>query len=1015
MINRPEHCLLMYPLSMSLSYNITQKSSTNDYFLLYCSFPTCIVLNLMAATGRHVFPPVHLETNLNQEKTKKSSLAQSPGTRQAWRSFAEPRMFRPTAIACAVSLLAASGATHAQATPEAAAPEAQVVVVAGFRASLMQAQALKRNNSSIVEAVSAEDIGKLPDTSIAETLARIPGLAGERVAGRTSGISVRGFKEDYVGTTLNGRELLGIGDNRGVEFDLYPAEIMSGVLVYKAPDATLAAMGIGGTVDLRTTRPLDAKPSTTVNASYETGSLKSNNPDYDNKGYRFAFSDSRHFADKTVGLAIALAKTESPTEAEEMGVWGWNRNASFGNAFVPSGMSVYSRSSLLTRETASAVLQFKPSNTVNIAFDALAINFRDKGVRRGLQQALPDGTIGPVVDGVAQSGRSGPFHTVLRTDPTDKQGTLRTYGVNMKVAVSDKWQVKFDMAHSDTTKSDETGESYAGVGRAGLSTQGPGTVRDWATTSSGLMFSNSNIDFADFNMVRLAGPQAWGGSLAPIAALQNSGNPAVGYSQAQDGFINTAIFDESLDSVRLETTGQFDLGWFNSLNVGLMYSDHAKSKRNHGYFLTANTWPNDGPIPESVRRGVGNLNWAGLGQMVAYDAQEVLNSSVFRRWDAQQLESDRLGDTYTVREKVSTVFAKADFEGQLGSVNVFGNAGLQFINTRQSSTGYTALTGANLFVQATPVEDGADYNKVLPSVNVNFEVAKDHMTRFALSKAISRARIDFLRPGGSVRFRQNVVEVTQTDPARGPWYSSSGNAQLRPNEVNQADLSHEWYFAKDGYVSVGAFYKDIVNWSRSSQEVLDYSQYYIPGYHQGVAADGTVYTPATFQGINTFYEGGLKGSVKGVEVAATLPLRLVSTYLDGFGVVANAAHNKGSLDDGAGIPGLSKRAYQLTAYYEKGGFSARVAGTKRSAFLSEARAGSNTLAAANRLPLTLVDAQVSYDFSGSSIKRLQGLRISLQGQNLTKQNDATIDTASGQITQYNRYGARYQLSLKYSL
>lgn len=946
-----------------------------------------------------------------------SSPAQSLGMQRPPRSSTEARLLRPTAIACAVSLLVASGMAQAQDSTEAANADAQVVVVSGFRASLMKAEAIKRSSSTIVEAVTAEDIGKLPDTSIAESLARIPGLAGERVAGRTSGISVRGFKEDYVGTTLNGRELLGIGDNRGVEFDLYPAEIMSGAVVYKAPDASLSAMGIGGTVDLRTTRPLDGKGSTTVNASYEKGSLASNNPDYKNRGYRFAFSDSRHFAKDTVGLAIALAKTNSPTQSEEMGVWGWNPNPNFGNVLTPNGMTVYSHSSVLTRETASAVLQFKPSNTVNIAFDALLINFRDQGIKRGLQQNLPDGTIGPVVNGVAQSGRSGAYNTVLRADPTDKQGTLRTYGVNMKLAVSDRWQVKFDMAHSDTTKTDETGESYAGVGRPGLSTTGAGTVRDWAVTPTGLMFSNNSTDFADYNLVRLAGPQAWGGSLAPIPGLQTSvsGNPLVGYAQAQDGFVNTAVFDEYLNSVRLEATGKLDFVWVNAINFGLLYSDHKKSKNNHGYFLTADTWPNDGPIPESARRGVADLSWAGLGQIVAYDAQGLLNSSSFRRWDAQQLEPDRLGDTYSVKEKITTVFAKAEFEGQLGSVNTFGNAGLQFINTRQSSTGYTALTGANLFVQATPVEDGANYNKVLPSLNVNFEVSQNQMIRFAASKAISRARIDYLKPGGSVKFRQNVSEVTQTDPARGPWLSNTGNAKLRPNEVNQLDLAHEWYFAKDGYVSVGGFYKDIVNWSRSSQEVVDYSQYYIPSYHIGVDTNGKVYTPATFKGVNTFYEGGLKGKVEGLEVAATLPLRLISRRLDGFGVVANASLNNGSLSDGAGIPGLSKHAYQLTAFYEQGGFSARLAGTRRSAFLSEARAGSNTLAAANRKPLTLWDAQVSYDFSGWDNQQLRGLRISLQAQNLSKQNDATIDTASGQITQYDRYGARYQLSLKYSL
>jgi iron complex outermembrane receptor protein len=942
--------------------------------------------------------------------------AQLSGTGRSPRSFTEPRMFRPTAIACAVALLAASGAIQAQDTTAADTQEPQTVVVSGFRASLMKAQALKQNSSTIVEAISAEDIGKLPDNSIAESLSRIPGLAGERVAGRTSGISVRGFREDYVGTTLNGRELLGIGDNRGVEFDLYPAEIMSGAVVYKAPDASLGAMGIGGTVDLRTTRPLDAKPSTTVNASYEKGSLKSNNPDYDNKGYRFAFSDSRRFANDTVGLAIALAKTHSPTESEENGVWGWSQNANFNNAYTPTGIKTYSHSSLLTRDTASAVLQFKPANTVNVAFDALLINFRDQGIRRGFQGALTDGTIGPVVNGAAQSGYSGPFATVLRSDPTDKKGTLRTYGANMKLAVNDQWQVKFDMAHSATTKTDETGESYAGVGRPGLSTQGPGTTRSWETRPTGLMYGNSSTNFADYNLMRLAGPQSWGGALAPIPQLQTSvsGNPNVGFAQAQDGFVNTAAFDEYLNSVRLEATGSLDFGWVKSINVGMMYSDHKKSKDNHGYYLTANTWPNDGPIPDSARRGVADLSWAGLGQVVAYDAQGLMNSSTYRRWDAQQLEADRLGDTYTVTEKVATLFAKAEFEGKLGSVNTFGNAGLQFINTRQSSTGYNALTGANLLVQATPITDGANYNKVLPSLNVNFEVTNNQVIRFAASKAISRARIDYLKPGGSVTFRNNVFNVTNTDPANGPWVSTTGNAKLRPNEVNQLDLSHEWYFAKDGYVSIGGFYKDIVNWSRSTNVVADFSQNYIPGYHQAVDTDGKVYTPAIFKGINTVYQDGLKGKVNGLEVAATLPFRVITKYLDGFGVVANASLNNGHLNDGTDIPGLSKHAYQLTAFYETGGFSARVSGTRRSAYLSEARARSNTLAAANRQALTLWDAQVSYDFSESSYQQLKGLRISLQAQNLSKQNDATRDAASGQITEYDRYGARYQLSAKYS-
>lgn len=168
--------------------------------------------------------------------------------------------------------------------------ELEVIQVSGIRGSLQRAQAIKMDNTSIVEALSAEDIGKLPDTSIAEPIARLPGLAGERRNGRTSGISVRGFNENYVGTTLNGRELLGMGDNRGVEFDLYPTEIVSNILVYKTPEAGLMTQGIGGTVDIQTVSPLSAQKTVTINGTYEANQEEAGNPDFDNKGHRLSFN-----------------------------------------------------------------------------------------------------------------------------------------------------------------------------------------------------------------------------------------------------------------------------------------------------------------------------------------------------------------------------------------------------------------------------------------------------------------------------------------------------------------------------------------------------------------------------------------------------------------------------------------------------------------------------------------------------------------------------------------------------
>ena len=135
--------------------------------------------------------------------------------------------------------------------------QADEIVVTGFKSSLENSVAAKRDNTSIVEAVSAEEIGKLPDVSIAESLGRLPGLATQRLNGRSNVLSIRGLGPDFSTALLNGREQVTTSDNRGVEFDQYPAELLSSALVYKTPYAGLIGQGLAGTVDLRTIRPLD--------------------------------------------------------------------------------------------------------------------------------------------------------------------------------------------------------------------------------------------------------------------------------------------------------------------------------------------------------------------------------------------------------------------------------------------------------------------------------------------------------------------------------------------------------------------------------------------------------------------------------------------------------------------------------------------------------------------------------------------------------------------------------------
>lgn len=921
----------------------------------------------------------------------------------------------PTADQAPATAPAATDPAAAEAPADPGAD--QDIVVTGLRASLERAQALKRNNSSVIEAVSAEDIGKLPQSSVADSLGRLAGVAGERRAGRVSGISVRGFREDFVGTTLNGRELIGIGDNRGVEYDLYPAEIVGSAVVYKTPDAGLTAMGVGGTVDIRTARPLERRRALIANGTFEQNGMKSKNPDFKDNGYRFALSFNDKFANDTIGIAVTAATTSSPTQDDYFSVWGYDTGAITSGAnrgkFVPQGIDISSRSRVLKRDTLAGVLQYQPNDRLTATFDALYIKFSDRGISRGFIEALPIAANGSTVlsanDTTVTSARTTGFNSVVRTDPLDKRGTLSVFGGNLVYKATDNLDLTLDVSHAKSTKTDTRAESYSGLGRAGLASQGPNNLRTWTYTDDGLMFSNNSQSFDDYNKVKLAGPQSWGGSLAPITQL------GAGFAQAQDGFVNTALFDEHLNAARFEAAYKFEDSFLKTISVAVRYSDHKKAKTNEGFFLTASTYPSDGPIPESARRGVADLNWIGLGNVVAYDALGLINSDFYRRWDAGALEPDRLGDTYSIKETVWQPSIKADFESELGSIRLFGNVGVQGLITRQRATGFNALVGSNLRVQATPVSDGANYTRVLPSLNLNGDLGGGHTLRFSVAKVVSRPRIDFLNPGSSVKFSNNVANVTNANPALGPWTSKSGNARLRPYEANQADLSYEYYFASNGFLSASVFYKDLLNWNVSTTTVRDFTQFYIPGYHRAVSSDGTtVFTPATFQGLNTTFTGGLKGKVKGVELQASLPFGHFIGALEGFGLTGAAAFTDGSLDDDTRIPGLSARVFQGTAYFEKSGFSARLSANRRSDWLSEDRGGSNSISPANRTGQTLVDAQIGYDFAGTNIDYLRGLRVSVQAQNLTNQQDRYVDSVSGLLTRNETFGRNFLLNLTYS-
>lgn len=959
-------------------------------------------------------------------------------------------IFKPALLSLAVGSALYTHGALAQETQQADNGDVEVIAVKGIRGSLMRAQAVKMDNSSIVEAISAEDIGKLPDSSIAESLARLPGLAGERVGGRTSGISVRGFKEDFTGTSLNGRELIGIGDNRGVEYDLYPSEIMTGATIYKTSDASLLVQGIGGTVDLQTVRPLAAQETLTLTGVYEMGGNDSDNPEFDNTGNRFALSFVEKFADDTMGIAVAIASTESPRNERKYGVWGYGENGDTG-AIVPSGLDTQAISRVLERDTISGIFQWRPTDNLDIVVDVLDIDYSDSGVIRGFIEPFELDASSVSGSGISNTGTQTNANPVLRTDPAQKDGDLSVYGLNVNYHLNDEWSVTLDVASSESTKRDLRGESYAGIARSGSDIgDGDTRTRDYVMGSDGITFTGSTgLDaFADPNLLQLTGPQPWGGGMANLAdqfaALGGE------FTNAQDGFLNYADFKEELKTYRFETTGLVDWGIVNKVNVGVAYSDRYKMKDNKGFFATASSFPDSESIPSNyLYNGLADLTWAGMGYVVAYDGFAPYNDGEYTLNDAGLLEPDRLGDTFEIFEEVTTLFAKFDFETEVAGFPVMGNLGAQYVQTDQRSTGYIGIVGENFkvcdadsnnVIDTDCIQDiSDDYSHFLPSLNVTVEVDDNRFVRFAATKTISRARIDQMKASGFVKYDQNInlVAIPNTQAAvdeyGSPWSKFQGNPELRPLEANNFDLSFENYFEDEGYISVALFYKDLVNWTRDGNQTIDFTNdvtngganYYIPAFHNKtvgddglVGPDGTSYAPGTVltppdTGTFSFFEDGLTGEVKGAEVTAQIPLRMLSDVLDGFGVAGSYTYIDAKLDDGSPIPGQSDKVIALTAYYEMNGFEIRVAATDRGEFFTYQRGGSNKIEGATRDAITQVDAQISYDFEESGIDYLSGLRISLQGTNLTDESEETRD-GNGIVTLRREFGPSYMLNFNYS-
>ncbi len=906
----------------------------------------------------------------------------------------------------AMGLVMVAGAVPAVAQ-EAETPEAEgegnQIVVTGIRSSIETSLEAKREADSIVEVISAEDIGQLPDLSIADALARLPGVTAQRVRGRSQQISIRGLGPDFSLSLLNGREVVSAGNNRGIEFDQFPSELINQAVVYKTGDAQLAAIGIAGAVDLRTVRPLDFNDrQINVSARYVVNDSGSLNPDFSDDGYRFFASLIDQNADGTVGWSLGATVQSNPTHfiSREL------KTNQFQVARDANGLLYAAdnpRQGVVSRDfqrvSIAGALQFEPYDNFNATIDAFYTDTEDSGIFRGTETPIASWS-GASFDGASGAGPFADSATysavvpILRTDTEGNEAQIFAIGTNIEWGITDNLSFVFDYGYSTLDRNDIDYESYAGTGRARSGAQDTLTFN---TPISGRYSIDGLLDYTDPANALLTDPGGWG----------------------QVGFIKEPEIEDELNQLRAELDYEFDGGFLSSITVGYLYTDREKSFDSNESFLRPSASFVDGALAVPTNAIVGTTDTGGLNNnILAYDPSSFLTDGTY------VVEKATFDTEWVVEEEVHNFYIQANIDADLGGIPLRGNIGLRYADTRQSSTG---TIGGGLLNTVS-----ASYDDFLPSANLSFEVAPDLFVRLAAAKTITRSRLDQMAANQNINF--NPLACTDSDGDQVPdtvigfnpptlvcFNLSGGNPLLQPYESVSYDLSVEKYFSAGSAVVVAVFHKDLSDWIIDFNEIIDLEQSIVNAGFGSILTTAPELATGSFSGPVNFADG----SITGIEGTVRVDFVDLTSALDGFGAFFSFTYADAEVEDqnmaSLPIPGYSETTWSGDIFYEKDGIQAKLAARYRSGFLSEVQNFDGSLSGADARSETILDAQIGYTFQNES-GPLEGLALQFEVFNITNEPFVTendlFDTGGNVIGQFpsrhELYGRTYNFTIRKS-
>ncbi len=898
-------------------------------------------------------------------------------------------------VALAAMSLAVSSVSYAQ---DAETVDDEVVAT-GIRKSIADSLAFKKDATSIVEAISAEDIGKLPDVSIADSLARLPGVTAQRVRGRAQSISIRGLGPDFSIALLNGREQVSASNNRGIEFDQFPSELVSQGIVYKTPDAKLATTGIAGAVDLRTVRPLAySERNFNASAKYVINDNGKLNPDFGADGYRLFGSYIDQNEDGTLGFSLGITHQSNPTQFTSREL----KTAPGQTAQLPSGQYYASdnpRTGVVSRDfkrtSVAGTLQWEPSDRLSATLDAYYSDFEDAGIFRGVETPLASWS----GNSLNNSSGDGPFvntatytptPAILRTDTEGNTAEIFSAGLNLDFAASDRLNFVIDASTSRLDKSDVDYESYAGTGRGIVGSNTPGLVgpMTFITPESGAYQIQSDIDYSNASSIFLTDPGGWG----------------------QVGFIKEPQIDDELNQLRLEAEYDLDKGFIEGVSVGFLYTDREKDFNSNENFIREGSGFTNGLAP--LPRGTGVTDSGSIGlDIVAYDPSDLISNGTYNLDPAASVQ-------WNVQESLLTYYGMATIRTD-GALPIRGNVGFQYVDVEQTSTaGSTLVTDT--------------YSHFLPSANFSIEVMEDTFFRLGAAKSVTRPRMDQLRANAAPSFNPLVCTDTSTPPNGRPdvfngaafnpltgqtcLNISGGNPLLRPYESTGFDAAVEKYFSAAGAVSFAVFSKSVGDYVVDTSTTITNAA--VAGAILGDAFVGAN-ADAAIIGVSGPVNAE-KAKLQGFEASLRLPFEDIfsHSWLEGIGLNAAYTYTDNSIDfngTDVPIPGYSKETMSGEIYFEKNGWRARVNARHRSGFRSEISDFAGNLLGADALSETLLDAQIGYEWDSG---KLEGFSINLEAYNITDEPFRTENDLDGPgagtetfVSRHEQYGSTYNITI----